>query len=148
MTAKKAAEKSAKQAEKIKKQLGIDTTPQWDKVAELKKFKGDIEGANGKTVALSFYDLCEKSWTLKQEIDFRKAKLDMVNEQIELALTVAGVEKVLWEDRPVQVVESNSGPQIQATLLMQKGVDPDVIAACTTPGKGYSYVLMGKPKGN
>lgn len=109
--------------------LGI--VPSWTEYKELRM--------------LNFDDMVEKRTQIKDEIEFRKAKLDQLDDQIQAAMAVAGTEKVLWEDRPVQVVHSRSGSKIVAEKLLISGVSADVIAECTEAGKEYSYLLVGKP---
>lgn len=108
-----------------------DFVPAWDQYPELKQ--------------LNFGSLLEQRTRLKDEIKFRESKIRDMDTEIEAALAVAGAEKVTWEDRPVQVVQSNSGAKISAQKLLMNGVPAGVIADSTEPGKAYSYLLVGKP---
>jgi hypothetical protein len=110
--------------------LGI--VPKWEQFKELKQ--------------LGFARLCEKRQTLHDEIEFRKTKMAEIDEEIEAALGAAGTEKVIWEDRAVQIVTKEGSRKLSAQLLLNKGVEADVIAECTEQGKSYSYLLFGKPK--
>jgi hypothetical protein len=110
--------------------LGI--VAEWSEYKELKQMK--------------FAELLEARTRIKDEIEFRKAKLDKLDEEIQVAMMVAGTEKVNWEDRPVQIVHSRSGSKIVAEKLLMNGVSADVIAESTEPGKEYSYLLVGKAK--
>jgi hypothetical protein len=110
--------------------LGI--TPPWNRYPELKD--------------LDFGRLCEQRQILHDEIAFRETRKKALDEQIEAALAVAGVEKVVWEDRPVQIVHKSGSAKLVPEKLLEHGVPADTIAACTTVGAGYSYLLIGKPK--
>lgn len=110
--------------------LGI--VPEWSRFPELKE--------------LSFGQLCEKRQILHDEITFRESRQKALDEQIEAALAVAGVEKVVWEDRPVQIVHKSGSAKLVPEKLLEAGVPASTIAACTTVGAGYSYLLIGKPK--
>ena len=96
-------------------------------------------------VTLGFASLVEKRTLLKDEMEFRKKKIDEIDVEIQAALAVAGTEKVVWEDRPVQVVHSRSGSKIVAEKLLMAGVPAQTIADATEEGKPYQYVLVGKP---
>lgn len=113
-----------------KEELGI--VPAWTDFAQLK--------------SLRFGVLCEKYQTLKDEVAFRKAKMDDLEAEIEAALIQAGTEKVAWEDRPVQIITKSGQKKIDGTKLLEQGVSPEQIVAATVEGEGYSYVLMGKAK--
>jgi len=110
--------------------LGV--VPKWDSLKELKQ--------------LRFGQMVEKRTQLMDEIKFREAKKGELDEEISAALAVAGVEKVEWEDRNVQIVHKAGARKIVAEKLLERGVDADVIAESTEEGKGYSYLLVGKPK--
>jgi len=112
----------------------LDIVPQWDQLPEL--------------VELDFELLAEKRQKLHDEIKFRQTKLKELDEEIMSQLAAAGTEKVLWEDRPVQIVHSNSGPKIKGEILLMLGVPADTIAQATEPGKPYEYLLFGKPSTN
>lgn len=110
--------------------LGI--VPEWSRFPELKD--------------LDFGRLCEQRQILYDEITFRESRQKALDEQIEAALAVAGVEKVIWEDRPVQIVHKSGSAKLVPEKLLEAGVPASTIAACTTVGAGYSYLLIGKPK--
>jgi hypothetical protein len=138
-----------KQATKQKKTVSaletLGITPKWNTFAELKTYK--VEGVDGGKKRLSFDELCELRAKLYDEIQFRKERLEKVDEEIKMALAMAGVEKVEWEDRPVQLVTSHGGSRIVAEKLLELGVEADTVAQATVPGKEYDYVLFGKVKG-
>lgn len=110
--------------------LGI--VPAWSEFKELKQ--------------LGFDKLVETRVRLKDEIEFRTQKVKELDDEISAALAVSGAEKVLWEDRPVQIVHSRSGSKIVAERLLEHGVPASVIADSTEPGKEYQYLLVGKAK--
>lgn len=95
-------------------------------------------------VQLNFGQLVERRTQLKDEIEFRKRKMDDLDQEIQALLAVAGTEKVTWEDRPVQIVHSKSGDKISAQKLLLAGVPAQTIADATEQGKAYSYLLVGK----
>lgn len=136
----KAKAVKAKATAKALADLGV--VPEWRTLPDLKSFSYHPE--RGKV--MGFNELCESMARLKDEIAFRKLQLEEIQDQIDIALSISGAEKVTWEDRPVQRVTSNSGSRIDPQLLLQNQVDPDVIAASTKPGTEYSYIDMGKPK--
>lgn len=108
--------------------LGIVT--EWNTHKELKSRK--------------FGDLCEQMALLKAEIALREEKLSAIKDSIDIALACAGTEKVIWEDRPVQRITKCGAARIDGQKLVEKGVDPVLVASCTVPGKEYSYIDMGK----
>jgi hypothetical protein len=110
--------------------LGI-VTP-WSTFSELRK--------------LDFGELCERRQKLDDEIKFRTEKKKELDEEISAALALAGVEKVQWEDRPIQIVHKEGGSKLVPERLLEHGVPADVIAECTGKGKPSSYLLFGKPK--
>jgi hypothetical protein len=124
------AKKSSAQKAATFKDIGI--VPVWSEFKELKQ--------------LGFDKLVETRTRIKDEIAFRTEKLKELDDEISAAMAVSGAEKVLWEDRPVQIVHSKSGDKIVAEKLLMAGVSADVIAASTEPGKPYSYLLVGKAK--
>lgn len=110
----------------------LDIVPDWDQLPELKE--------------LDFDSMAERRQKLYDEIEFRKAKMKELDEEISAALAVAGTEKVIWQDRPVQIVHSRSGSKIVGEKLLMLGVPADTIAQATEEGKEYSYLLFGKSK--
>lgn len=112
--------------------LGTPALNEWSRYAELKE--------------LAFGRLCEQRQRLDDEIKFREVNKKLLDEQIEAALAVAGVEKVTWEDRPVQIVHKSGSTKIVAEKLLEAGVPASTIAASTVTGNGYSYLLFGKAK--
>lgn len=120
--------KKAKQRNEVLESLGL--VPAWDSVGELRD--------------LDFDKLVEKRTRLMDEIRFREEKRRELDEQIMAALAVSGVDKVTWEDRPVQIVNSRGASKIVPEKLLMHGVSADVIADSTEPGKEYSYLLVGK----
>jgi hypothetical protein len=120
------------QADTVEALETIGVVPVWTEYRELKQ--------------LGFGDLVEKRTRIKDEIDFRKKKMDELDQEIAAALMVAGTEKVTWEDRPVQIVHSRSGSKIVPEKLLEYGVSASVIRDSTVPGKEYQYVLVGKEK--
>jgi hypothetical protein len=127
---KAAIKEQRKQVDALEK-LGM--VPEWKEVPELRQ--------------LHFGALVEKRTLLKDEIKFRESKVKELDEEIQAALAVSGVEKVIWEDRPVQIVESKSASKVVPEKLLLLGVPADTIAQATEPGKPYSYLLVGKPSG-
>ena len=121
--------KATKPSGATMEQLGI--VPDWDQLPEL--------------VELDFDEYAERRQKLKDEIDFRQAKLKELDVEIMSRMAAAGTEKVIWEDRPVQIVHSNSGDRIKGEKLLMLGVPADTIAQATEPGKPYEYLLFGKP---
>ena len=112
----------------------LDIVPEWDQLPEL--------------VELDFADYAEARQKLKDEIEFRQKKLKEIDLEIMSLLAAAGTEKVMWEDRPVQIVHSNSGDRIRGEKLLMLGVPADTIAQATEPGKPYDYLLFGKVTAN
>lgn len=109
----------------------LDIVPEWDQLPEL--------------VELDFADYAEARQKLKDEIEFRQKKLKEIDVEIMSRMAAAGTEKVMWEDRPVQIVHSNSGDRIRGEKLLMLGVPADTIAQATETGKPYEYLLFGKP---
>jgi hypothetical protein len=95
-------------------------------------------------VDMGFGALVEKRTQLKDEMEFRKKKIEEIDLEIQAYMTIAGAEKVTWEDRPVQVVHSRSGSKIVAEKLLMAGVAAQTIADATEEGKPYQYVLVGR----
>lgn len=129
-----AANKAKANAPKPDKSTVFDSlniVPDWDASQELKQ--------------LRFGDTVESYLRLKATKEECEAKMKALTVDIQAALTVAGLEKVRYEDRPVQIVNSNTGSKVVPEKLLAKGVSADLIAECTEPGKPYSYVLVGKP---
>jgi hypothetical protein len=141
-TARGAAYNARRQADLMSKQhkqaqtkmAPADTLniPAWSEYKELKQ--------------LHFDQLLNKRTDLKAEISFREGRLKELDVEIQSAMAVAGTEKVVWEDRPVQIVHSKGASKIVPEKLLERGVPADVIAESTVEGKGYSYLLVGKPK--
>lgn len=110
--------------------LGV--VPEWSTIKELKQ--------------LHFGHLVEQRVQLRDEIAFRDAKVKDLDEEIQAALAVSGVEKVQWESRPVQIVHKEGSSRIVAEKLIMLGVDADTIAQATEKGKPSQYLLVGKAK--
>lgn len=110
----------------------LNIVPDWDQVEQL--------------VELDFDRLTEERTKLMAEIAFREAKRKDLDEKIMSLLAVSGVEKVTWQDRPVQIVTSNSGARIKGEKLLLLGVPADTIAQATEPGREYQYLMVGKPE--
>lgn len=115
---------------------------EWNEHKELVSFRYKP----GQGTPMTFFDLCNQMEKLDTEIKFRESKLAEIKEQIDVALAVAGTEKVEWEGRPVQRITKRAASRVDAQLLLQHSVDPKVILACTVPGAEYSYIQMGKAK--
>jgi hypothetical protein len=94
---------------------------------------------------LKFGSLVEKRTQIKEEMDFRKQRLEEIDKEIQAYMTVAGTEKVTWDNRPVTIVHSRSGSKIVAEKLLMAGVAAQTIADATEEGKPYEYILVGKP---
>lgn len=109
----------------------LDVVPEWSQLPEL--------------VELGFEALAEKRQKLDDEIKFRKSKMAEIDLEISAMLACAGTEKVTWQDRPVQIIHSNSGARVVPETLLMLGVPADTIAAATKEGKQYEYLSFGKP---
>jgi hypothetical protein len=109
----------------------IGVIPEWNASQELQQLRFDA--------------ICERLSRLQGQKKDLEEIIKRLQIDAEAALVTAGLEKVTWDGRTVQVVHSKSGSKVIVEKLVTMGVDPDLIAECTEPGKEYTYVLIGKP---
>jgi hypothetical protein len=121
-------------------------TPEWETVAELKKFKQPVELKDGSKKVLKFDELVVAYKTLDAEIKFREAKKSLIKEALETAMLVSGEEKVMAEGYRVSLITKQGAKKISAEKLLGAGVSAMVIAASTEQGKESTYVDIRKAK--
>ena len=119
--------------------------PEWDQVAELKKWKHPIT-LKDKKITMGFDELVCKYKDLAAEIDFRKRIQDDIKEAIEAAVLVSGEEKVLCEGYNVSLVKRAGTRKIIPEKLLELGVKASIIAQATEIGKESQYVSIKQAK--
>lgn len=97
-------------------------------------------------VQVEFGDRAREYFETKDKMDALAIKVKRLSKEMEADLVVAGLTKVMWNGRPVQIIESCSAARVDPAKLLSMGVDADIIAACTEAGKPYQYVKGGDEK--
>lgn len=75
-----------------------------------------------------------------------EAELDELNKDLQAAMVVSGVSKVLWNGMVASIRGGRSAAKIDGKLLVTNGVDADVVKECTVPGTAYSYFFLDDPE--
>jgi hypothetical protein len=120
--------------------------PEWDSIPELKRFRHEIVGKDGKKAKLSFDQMVVKYKELDAEIKFReKIKADL-KDGLEAAMLIADCTECECEGYPVQRITKQGSRKISVERLLGAGVLADTIAQCTEIGPEVTYVQIGKPK--
>jgi hypothetical protein len=111
--------------------MGIrDEAPMWDDIPEL------VELGWFKDKVAELVRLKEQAAQLESQI--KDAALE-----VESGLAVAGCKRVRFGDKYcIEQSGGRSSNRIDARLLAAHGVDAETIAACTQPGKSYTYVQV------
>ena len=94
---------------------------------------------------LDFNTKLERRRELTAIIKDAETELDDLNKDLQAAMAVADVTKVVWNGMTASIRNGSSPSKVDKKLLIQRGVDPDLIADCTIPGKGYSYFFLDDP---
>lgn len=120
--------------------------PEWDTVAELKKFTHSITAKDGAKKKLTFDQMVVAYKTYDAEVKFRTAKMADIKEGLEAAMLLADIDECQCEGYPVQRITKQGSRKISAERLLGAGVSSEVIARCTEIGPEVSYVQVGRPK--
>lgn len=123
----------------------VRPVPEWDQVADLKKYRATVKLKDGEK-KLNFEQLIDKFTDIKSEIKYREALLAGIKESIETALAVSGEDAVTAIGYKVAVIRKQGSRKIVAEKLLAAGVSAMVIAGATEQGKEITYVDIRKAK--
>lgn len=110
---------------------GKVTPPQWDESQELEM--------------LDFEKKAFRYKMLKEQIDVMEPERKQLAEELETIMTAANVNQVMFQGVVCSRRNGGQPSRIDATLLLEAGVDADVIARATVPGGKYTYFEMRDP---
>ena len=121
-------------------------SPEWDSIAELKKWKEKLT-IKGKDETLTFDKMVAKYKDLDAEIKFREKAKETIKESIQAALLVAQAENdqldnVLCEGYSVSLVTRQGSKKIVPEKLLEQGVSIQQITAATEIGPSSQYVSI------
>ena len=125
--------------------LATQPTPDWDSVAELKKWRSTIE-LKGEKKTLKFDDLVNKYKDVDAEISYREKIKDALKMEIQAAILVADIQKVSCEGYSVSLVERKGSRKIMPEKLLEAGVTAMQIAQATEIGPSSQYIQIRAAK--
>jgi hypothetical protein len=97
-------------------------------------------------VQLEFDAMVERRVELKRVVDEAEKELAELNPQIEAALVLVDATKVGIGNHVVHRIKGQTAGKVNTRKLVERGVDPDLVADCTDPGREYWYIQV-KPRG-
>lgn len=92
---------------------------------------------------LGFDELCMERTRLYDLGKKCEKDLKEINEQIQNVLQMAlpeGERKVQWKNFQVMINKGRAAAKLDEKLLLEAGVDAQIIADATIPGKEYTYI--------
>ena len=114
--------------------------PEWDTVAELKRWREEITLKNGEKKKMSFDELVVKYKDVDAEIKYREGIKKEIKVAIEAGLLLADIEKVACEGYKIQVITKDGSRKVDSQKLLELGVSADTIAKATVQSAGSSYI--------
>lgn len=122
--------------------------PDWTGVDELIQFQYEIANPLPESAPIQLnYAQCVAMYkSLDRECKERKERMEDIRVNLQAALLLSGVKKVMAVGIPCQIVEKAGNKKISAAKLMAKGVSAQIIAESTEVGKGSNYLLIGAAK--
>lgn len=118
----------------------------WATVPELIEFRNTFTDSAGKPVTLDFGNIVEEYGMLQAQADAIKAKQDELRQAVQVAILLAGRDRVDCAGQRINRIEKKGARKIVAEKLLAHGVSADTIAACTDVGQSVSYIEIRRIK--